>query len=86
MGPSRALALFSLIAALGYGVYLAAPNWRVFLVGTVLAMAWESMSQPAVFSLIGEALGRGKRAMGFSVQYILKRIPRVVAPPLEASS
>jgi len=54
----------------------------VFLAGTVLAIAWESMSQPAVFSLIGETLARGRRAMGSSVQSILKRIPRIVAPLL----
>lgn len=40
------------------------------------------MSTPAIFSLIGEVLSKSKRAMGFSVQSIIKRIPIIIAPPL----
>ncbi|HEC22085.1 MAG TPA: MFS transporter [Chloroflexi bacterium] len=82
MGRKRALVLFNLIAATGYVVYLLAGRWEMVIAGTLLVLAWSSMSQPAIFALIGDTLSQSKRAMGFSVQSIWKRIPIVVAPPL----
>jgi MFS family permease len=49
-------------------------------VGLALAMAWHSMASPAIFAVIGDALPRRKRAMGFTLQSILKRVPMVVSP------
>lgn len=43
---------------------------------------WESMSTPAIFSLIGETLRRSRRATGFSSQSILRKIPIIIAPPI----
>ncbi|PYS59641.1 MAG: hypothetical protein DMF76_15920 [Acidobacteria bacterium] len=43
-------------------------------------MAWQSMASPAIFAVIGDALPKEKRAMGFSIQSILKRVPIVIAP------
>ena len=40
------------------------------------------MASPAMFSIIGDALPRERRAMGFTLQSILKRIPIVIAPIL----
>jgi len=40
------------------------------------------MSQPAIFALIGESLPQSKRAMGFSMQSIFKRLPIILAPPI----
>ncbi len=82
LGRKRALTLFNLIAVGGYLLYLIAPRWEIVVIGTLFVMAWSSMSQPAIFALIGDALGRSKRAMGFSVQSIWKRVPIVIAPPL----
>jgi len=82
LGAKRALVFFTLVSALGYAVFLLADSWQLILVGTVLALIWESMSSPAIFALIGDVLPRDKRAMGFSVQSILKRLPIIVAPPL----
>jgi len=82
LGRKRALVLFNLIAAAGYLLYLLAARWEVVLLGTLLVLAWSSMSQPAIFAVIGDTLGRSKRAMGFSVQSIWKRIPIVIAPPV----
>jgi MFS family permease len=45
-------------------------------------MAWQSMGSPAVFATIGDALPRERRAMGFTVQSMLKRIPMVLSPLL----
>ncbi len=82
LGRKRALTLFNIIAAGGYLVYLFTSRWEWVIAGTLLVMAWSSMSQPAIFALIGDTLSRGKRAMGFSVQSIWKRVPIVIAPPL----
>jgi MFS family permease len=43
-------------------------------------MAWQSMASPATFALIGDALPQERRAMGFTLQSILKRVPIVIAP------
>lgn len=82
LGHRRALVLFNLLAAVGYVVYLLSPNWPVFFLGTLLVMAWTSMSQPAILVFIGDSLPSSKRAMGFSVQSIWYRVPIVLAPPL----
>ena len=82
MGRKRALVMFNVIAAGGYLLYLLTDSWQVVILGSLLVLAWSSMSQPAIFALIGDNLGRSKRAMGFSVQSIWKRVPIVVAPPL----
>jgi MFS family permease len=43
-------------------------------------MAWQSMASPAIFAVIGDSLPRERRAMGFTLQSILKRVPVVIAP------
>jgi len=59
-------------------------RWEVVVLGTLLVLTWSSMSQPAIFALIGDSLSRSRRAMGFSVQSIWKRVPIVIAPPIGA--
>ncbi len=82
LGRKRALTLFNITAAIGYLIYLVSSRWEFVIIGTLFVMAWGSMSQPAIFALIGDSLSRSKRAMGFSVQSLWKRIPIVIAPPL----
>jgi len=66
--------------ASAYLVYLFGPSWPFVFVGLAFAMAWQSMASPAIFAVIGDALPAEKRAMGFSIQSILKRVPIVIAP------
>ena len=82
LGRKRALVLFNVVAASGYLLYLITDSWQLVIFGSLLVLAWSSMSQPAIFALIGDSLGRSKRAMGFSVQSIWKRVPIVIAPPI----
>jgi MFS family permease len=82
LGTRRALVLFNLLAIAGYLIYLAARHWAWILIGTLLVAAWGSMSLPATFAVIGEGLREGRRAIGFSVQSILKRVPIVIAPAI----
>ena len=81
-GRRRAMLLFVTLAAAGYLVLLLAPAWPVVLVGLVFIMCWTSMASPILFAVVGDALPRERRAVGFSVQAILRRIPVLIAPTL----
>ncbi|HKH47238.1 MAG TPA: MFS transporter [Thermoanaerobaculia bacterium] len=82
LGRRPALVLFALLAIGGYALYLLAPSWGWVLAGTVLVMAWSSLTLPAIFAVIGDSLPPARRATGFGVQSILKRVPIILAPPL----
>ena len=80
LGRRRAFLIFVALAAAGYLVYLVSPSWPFVFAGLALVMAWQSMASPAIFAVIGDSLPRERRAMGFTLQSILKRVPIVVAP------
>src|SRR5437868_4252187 len=79
-GRRRAFIVFIVLAFIGYLIYLFSPTWIFVFVGLVFAMAWSSMATPAVFAVVGDSLPRELRAMGFTVQSILKRVPMAIAP------
>src|SRR5215211_5267895 len=79
-GRRRAFVTFIALASLGYLVYLFSTSWPILFVGLALVMAWQSMASPAIFAVIGDSLPRERRAMGFTLQSILKRVPIVIAP------
>ena len=81
-GRRRAFLTFLVAALTGYLAYLFSPSWPFLFLGLVFAMAWQSMASPAIFATIGDALPPARRAMGFTVQSMLKRIPMVVSPLL----
>lgn len=80
LGRRRAFLIFITLASFGYLVYLFTPSWPFVFLGLALAMAWQSMASPAIFAVIGDSLPRERRAMGFTLQSILKRVPIVIAP------
>jgi MFS family permease len=79
-GRRRAFLIFVALASAGYVVYLFSPSWPFVFIGLALVMAWQSMASPAIFAIIGDALPKERRAMGFTLQSILKRVPIVIAP------
>ena len=79
-GRRRAFLSFVAIASVGYLLYLVSPSWPVVFLGLAFSMAWASMASPAVFAVIGDALPRERRAMGFTLQSMLKRVPMAGAP------
>ena len=81
-GRRRALLLFVTLATIGYVLYWLAPSWPFVFVGLVFVMAWSSMASPTLFAVVGDALPRGRRALGFTVQSILRRVPIAIAPIL----
>src|SRR2546425_2611310 len=81
-GRRRALLLFVTLATIGYALYWVAPSWPFVFVGLLFVMAWSSMASPTLFAVVGDALPKERRALGFTVQSILRRIPIAVAPTL----
>jgi MFS family permease len=79
-GRRRAFQTFLALACVGYLVYLFGGSWPFAFLGLAFAMCWQSMASPAMFAVIGDALPPARRAMGFSIQSILKRVPIVIAP------
>ncbi len=82
IGRARSLMLFTLLSLCGYGLYVAGRTGGLIILGTIPAMAWTSLAQPAIFSVVGDTLPSARRAVGFSMQSIIKRVPIVVAPAL----
>ncbi len=80
VGRRRAFLIFIAIASVGYLIYLFSPSWPFVFLGLAFVMAWSSMASPAIFAIIGDALPKEQRAMGFTIQSFLKRIPMAVAP------
>lgn len=80
LGRRNAFALFILLSSVGYLIYLFSPSWQFIFLGLAFTMAWSSMASPAIFAVIGDALPKEKRALGFTVQSILKRAPMAFAP------
>jgi MFS family permease len=81
-GRRTGLRVFIALAIAGYLVLAFGRPWPVLFAGIVLVMAWSSMASPAIFAVIGDALPPARRAMGFSVQSILRRVPIAIAPLL----
>lgn len=79
-GRRRAFLVFIALASVGYLIYLLSPSWPFVFVGLAFSMAWHSMASPAIFAVIGDALPKERRAMGFTVQSMLKRVPMVISP------
>jgi MFS family permease len=80
VGRRRAFLVLITAASAGYLVYLFSPSWPFLFLGLALVMAWQSMASPGIFAVIGDSLPRERRAMGFTLQSILKRVPLVIAP------
>ena len=80
VGRRRAFLVFIALASIGYLIYLFSPSWPFVFLGLAFAMGWTSMASPAIFAVIGDALPKNKRAMGFTFQSLIKRLPMAVAP------
>ena len=80
LGRRIAFLIFIALASIGYLIYLFSPSWIFVFLGLAFAMAWSSMASPAIFAVVGDSLPKERRAMGFTIQSILKRVPMTIAP------
>jgi MFS family permease len=79
-GRRRAFLVFVSLASVGYTIYLLSPSWQFVFLGLAFVMGWASMASPAIFAVIGDALPKNRRAMGFTFQSLIKRFPMAIAP------
>ena len=79
-GRHRAFLAFLAAACVGYLIYFFSPAWPFLFVGLAFVMAWQAMASPAIFATIADALPKERRAVGFTVQSVLKRIPMIISP------
>ena len=82
-GRRRAFLIFIMLASVGYSLHGRTVGAFVFV--GAFTMAWSSMASPAIFAVIGDALPKERRAMGFTLQSLLKRVPMTLAPVLGGS-
>ena len=80
LGRRQSFLIFITLAGFGYLIFLLSPSWPFLFIALAFTMAWQSMALPAIFAVIGDSLPRERRAMGFTLQSILKRVPIVIAP------
>ena len=79
LGTRWALILFATLPLVGYGMIL---NWfspYVAFAALPFIAAYDSISQPATLTVIGDTLKAQHRTMAFSLQSIQRRIPRIIA-------
>lgn len=81
-GRRRALLVFTTLAMAGYAVYAISDSWPMVFAGLFGVMAWRSGAFPTTFAVIGDSLPRDRRAVAFSVQSVLVRVPRVIGAPI----
>ncbi|HYQ60063.1 MAG TPA: MFS transporter [Desulfatiglandales bacterium] len=82
IGAKRALALFNLVAMIGFGIVIVVPTWQAVLVGAVFFISWSAISLPATMSLMFRVLPQNKRTMGVSMHSLVRRIPMALGPVL----
>ncbi len=75
LGTKKALAVFNIIAMIGYLIVVLIPAWPAVLIAAIFFLAWSSLSLPTIMSLVGTLLPKSKRAMGVSMHSIIRRIP-----------
>jgi len=79
-GRRRALEIVLILAVAGYAVYAVAPRWPTVFAGLLFVSAWNSMGQPTLFAVVGDALASDRRTIGFTVQAVVRRVPVALAP------
>ena len=82
LGAKRALAIFNLIAMIGFGIVIIVPTWQAVLAGAVFFIAWSAISLPATMSLMFRFLPPQKRTMGVSMHSLVRRVPMALGPIL----
>jgi MFS family permease len=85
LGRRKAFFIFIALASVGYAIYLLSHSWPFIFAGLAFAMAWSSMASPAIFAIIGDALPKERRAIGFTFQSLIKRVPMAISPLIGGS-
>src|SRR5262245_55322264 len=82
LGSQRALLLFNLLSIAGYAIVVAIPAWQAVLAGAALFLSWSAVSLPATMELVAQAVPKNRRAMGVSLNSLVRRFPMALGPLL----
>jgi MFS family permease len=80
LGYKKALALFNLMAMIGFAIVIIFPYWQAVLFGAIFFISWTAISLPATMELVSNVLPKKKRTMGVSVHSFIRRIPMALGP------
>jgi MFS family permease len=82
LGAKRSLAIFNLVAMIGFVIVIVVPTWQAVLAGAVFFISWSAISLPATMSLMFRVLPQNKRTMGVSMHSLVRRVPMALGPIL----
>jgi len=78
-GRRRIIVIFTFGAALSYGFYIFAPDWRLIAVAVVIS-GLSHIYQPALEAIEADSMPPGKRGLGYIIVYVLPGLPYLFAP------
>lgn len=83
LGRRKVLVLFTLMATVGYTVYLSSPSWEWVIFGTFfVGVSWKSLTLPGTFSVVGDNLPSNRRDIGLGLHALTERVSLVLLAPL----
>src|SRR5690348_3012397 len=65
-GRRASLLLLVSVTIIGYVLFAILPSWPLAFLALAFIMAWDAMASPTLFAVVGDALPREKRTMGFT--------------------
>ncbi len=82
VGQKRALLMFNAMTILGYSIVIFFPYWQAVIVGSFFFLSWSAISMPATLDLVAHSVPLHKRAMGVSINSLMRRVPMILGPLL----
>jgi MFS family permease len=82
IGHKRALLLFNIMTIAGYSIVLLVHSWAAVIAGSFLFLTWSAISTPATLDLVAKSVPLHKRAMGVSINSLVRRVPMILGPLL----
>jgi len=82
VGHKRALLLFNAMTIAGYAIVIVFPYWQAVIVGSFFFLSWSAISMPATLDLVTQSVPTNKRAMGVSINSLIRRVPMILGPLL----
>ncbi|MEW6060633.1 MAG: MFS transporter [Bacteroidota bacterium] len=80
MGHKKALLLFNALTIAGYLLVIFFPYWQAVIIGSFFFLSWSAISMPATLDLVTKSVPTNKRAMGVSVNSLIRRVPMMLGP------
>jgi len=82
VGHKRALLLFNAMTIAGYVLVILFPYWQAVIIGSFFFLTWSAISTPATLDLVAQSVPTNKRAMGVSINSLIRRVPMILGPLL----